>query len=392
MPSRERHKTSYPGVVWVPSTAPGTTRPDKTYRIIYRKVGDRRIIEENAGQASCGMTPARAAHIRAERMQGKALSNEERRQEALARKEAERGRYTFDRLWEEYQASHAGNKSLSKDGNRYVNHIGPALGDKAPADLVPLDIDRLRIKLGKDHKPATVRNVLELVRRLLNYAKGMNLCTVPNLNIKMPEVNNIQPECLTETELGRLHDVLDGYHDQDVADVLRLALYSGMRRGEILGLAWASVDFERGFITIRNPKGGIDQVIPMSAPARELLDCRRGTASSTWVFPGRGGVGHREEIKRHLTIIRKEAELPEGFRMLHGLRHTFASMLASSGEIDLYTLQRLLTHKSPAMTMRYAHLRDEALRRGAELGGELMSRKASKGQGGKVVEIRKARG
>jgi site-specific recombinase XerD len=47
-------------------------------------------------------------------------------------------------------------------------------------------------------------------------------------------------------------------------------------------------------------------------------------------------------------------------------------MLASSGEVDLYTLQKLLTHKSPQMTQRYAHLRDEALRKASNLAGELI--------------------
>ena len=47
-------------------------------------------------------------------------------------------------------------------------------------------------------------------------------------------------------------------------------------------------------------------------------------------------------------------------------------MLASSGKVDMYTLQKLLTHKSPQMTQRYAHLRDETLRRAADLAGELI--------------------
>jgi integrase len=47
-------------------------------------------------------------------------------------------------------------------------------------------------------------------------------------------------------------------------------------------------------------------------------------------------------------------------------------MLASSGKVDMYTLQKLLTHKSPQMTQRYAHLRDDALRRAADLAGELI--------------------
>lgn len=50
---------------------------------------------------------------------------------------------------------------------------------------------------------------------------------------------------------------------------------------------------------------------------------------------------------------------------MHGLRHAYASMLASSGKVDMYVLQKLMTHKSPSMTQRYTHLRDEALKNGA---------------------------
>jgi hypothetical protein len=52
-------------------------------------------------------------------------------------------------------------------------------------------------------------------------------------------------------------------------------------------------------------------------------------------------------------------------------------MLASSGEVDMYTLQKLLTHKSPQMTQRYAHLRDDALKRAADLAGRIITEAAS---------------
>ena len=74
-----------------------------------------------------------------------------------------------------------------------------------------------------------------------------------------------------------------------------------------------------------------------------------------------------------MNRIKEAAELPKDFRALHGLRHFYASMLASSGQVDFYTLQKLLTHKSAAMTQRYAHLRDEALRRASDLAGDLIS-------------------
>jgi integrase len=65
------------------------------------------------------------------------------------------------------------------------------------------------------------------------------------------------------------------------------------------------------------------------------------------------------DINRPWAKIKKLSKLPARF-WLHDLRHTFASLLASSGEVDLYVLQKLLTHKSPLMTQRYAHLVDEA--------------------------------
>ena len=77
-------------------------------------------------------------------------------------------------------------------------------------------------------------------------------------------------------------------------------------------------------------------------------------------------------IQKALRRIREAAGLPKTFRPLHGLRHAFASRLASSGAVDMYTLQKLLTHKSPVMTQRYAHLRDESLRKASELAGTLV--------------------
>jgi site-specific recombinase XerD len=72
--------------------------------------------------------------------------------------------------------------------------------------------------------------------------------------------------------------------------------------------------------------------------------------------------------------IKEAAGIPRDFRALHSLRHVYASMLASSGKVDLHTLQKLLTHKSPTMTQRYAHLRDQALRQAADLAGNIIEK------------------
>lgn len=90
------------------------------------------------------------------------------------------------------------------------------------------------------------------------------------------------------------------------------------------------------------------------------------------MFPGCDG-NQRTDIKHQVNRIKKRARLPSNFRALHGLRHVYASMLASSGKVDMYTLQKLLTHKSPQMTQWYAHLRDEILKNASEVVVDLVS-------------------
>ena len=167
---------------------------------------------------------------------------------------------------------------------------------------------------------------------------------------------------------------------------MRLALFTGMRRGEMFKLRWDDIDFDRGFIHIRHdPKGGKDQTIPLNQAARGVLESHPRD-DSPYVFPGRGGK-QRTDISA-VNRIKAKAGLPKDFRPLHGLRHTYASMLASSGQVDLFVLQKLLTHKSPAMTMRYAHLRDETLRRASDLAGDLIGQ-AMNGKQPQVVNLRK---
>jgi integrase len=130
-----------------------------------------------------------------------------------------------------------------------------------------------------------------------------------------------------------LLDAIDKDSNQQVADLMKLALFTGMRRGELFKLRWKDIDFERGFINIRNPKGGSDQVIPMNEPARCLLTLHEKT-ESPYVFPGQGG---KQRVTAQIAVnrIKKQAGLPKDFRPLHGLRHTYASMLASSGKVDM---------------------------------------------------------
>ena len=369
MPAKDRFKTKYPGVYYIESSTGRNGKPERVYYIMYRRDG--KLIEEKAGrQHADDMTPARAAGVRTRRMQGRELSNKERREAKRAAEEAKAGRWTIDRLWREYKSQRLDSTSLRTDEGRYQNYIKPTFGSKEPRALIQLDVDRLRVNLLKKRKPQTVKHVLALLKRIIYFGVNKGLCEGIGFKIEMPAVHNLKTEDLTAGQLSRLLEAIDQDYDVQAANLMRLALFTGMRRGELFKLQINDVDFERGFIRIRDPKGGPDQRVPLNEAVRQLLETHPRT-DSPYIFPGRYG-GQRTDVKKAVNRIKKRAGLPKDFRPLHGLRHVYASMLASSGKVDMYTLQKLLTHKSPQMTQRYAHLRDDTLRRAADLAGELI--------------------
>jgi integrase len=399
MPKFKRHKIKkYPGVYFIEGTQVNTGNPEKIYYISYRKDGKK--IEEKAGREfQHAMTPAKANRIRTERIFGTKPNNREQRERAAEqkrieqnRKQAEAEKYDLDRLFKKYLESKPELKGRATDESRYELHLKPVFGSKEPGALVPLDIERLKRNITKKERKkktdqeeeltprpsklepveaGTVRNVLELLRRIINFGVNMNLIKPLSFKIRLQSLNNERTEDLSPEQLKALLKALDKDADQAAANLMRLALYTGMRRGELLRLKWEDLDFERGFINIREPKGGKDQTIPLNSAACGVLEKHPRHPESPWVFPGKDPKKHASEMRKSIKRIAKAAGLPKGFRPLHGLRHSFASRLASSGQVDMYTLQKLLTHKSFSMTARYAHLRDDALKKASELAGDL---------------------
>ena len=362
MPAQKRFKTQYPGVYFIEGRSLHGDKTDRIFNIRYRKDG--KSIEEKAGRASQGMTPARASLLRAAKVDGKKSTNREKRK-------AESDRWTITRLWETYKANRQNLKGIITDDNRFKNHLNPVFGDKLPSEIDPLSIDRLRIKLLKTKSPGTVKNVLELLRRICNYGHKKQLTPGLSFTLEMPNVNNLRTEDLSPDQLKNLLEAMDNDINVQAANLMQMVLYTGMRRSELFKLKWADIDEQRGFIKLEDPKGGTDISIPLNDAARGLLKNHPRTGSE-YVFPGRGG-GQRKDMHHQVNRIRDNAGLPKSFRALHGLRHVYASMLASSGKVDLYTLQRLLTHKSPQMTMRYAHLRDAALKGASQVAADIIS-------------------
>ena len=383
----ERKKTQYVGTFYREDLKLGSqSQYERVYYIRYRLGGrGSKMIEERVGRESEGMTAARASHIRSDRARGRALSNRNRREAEDTARRAEAERPTIARLWALYRESRPDRKRWDSDISRYRLHIEPHFGTKVPADMVTLDVDGLRAQMTRQgKKPSTIKGAMDLLQRLVRFGAKKGLCPMPEvsrLHFNYPQVDDTKIENMTPKQMCAYLQALDEEPDQNAAAILRLALATGMRKSAILGLRWSDIDFDFGFITLRGElaKKGRTERIPLSAAARSIL---RGVdrISDTYVFPGNDG-GPRKEFKKIAQRVKEKAGLPEDFRPLHGLRHTFASWLASSGEVDLYTLQKLLTHNSPQMTQRYAHLADAALQRAASVADRLF---------GAVGEERKA--
>jgi len=361
MPKRERFKTKYPGVVYV------MVGKEKVYYIYYRRKGETKQIEEKAAITGKTMTPALANQLRAERIKGKVPTNKEKRQEqrnveeALkAAREAEAGKMTISRLWDLYRENLEGLKSQAADTSRFTNYLKPTFGDKEPQEIIPLDVDRLRRKTLAGKSGQTVKHVLALLRRIVRYGVKKRVAQGFTFDLDMPSVDNQVTETLNNDELKRLLKALDESDDIQVSHLMKLALFTGMRKGELLKLKWSDLDYDSGLILIRSPKGKKSVYIPMNQQARATLEGHPRIGEH--VFVNSKGKPFKE-IRKRVDAIKTAAGLPKGFRPLHGLRHVYASLLASSGQVDIYTLQRLLTHKSTTTTQRYAHIMDQALKR-----------------------------
>jgi integrase len=386
MPAQKRIKTDYPGVYYIMGKAIATGKPEKIYYIDYRKDGKR--IQEKAGrQYQHDMTPAKAARLRTNKIEGRELSNAEKRAAEKAANEAENNRWTINKLWDLYCKNHPENKSLSNEKLKYEKYLRFGLGEKEPCELMPLDVDRLRLKLQKKGKRTMAARVLELLRRTVNYGIKRGLVAPINFKIEIPRLNNQTTEDLSPAQIRKLIKVLDADEDQTAANVMRLALFTGMRRSEIFKLRWDDIDFRRGFITLKDPKPGADETIPLSDTVREIFEIIQRDERNEFVFPGRFPGQHLTDCRKSFQRIAKAAGFQKGFRPLHGLRHVYASMLASSGKVDMYILQKLLTHKSPQMTQRYAHLHDEALKRASDVAADIIQNAAKTKDDQNVVNL-----
>jgi len=356
---------------------------ERCYYIMFKRDGKK--IEEKVGyQFRNKMTPAKASAIRGERIENKRPSLKQLREERESKV------WTVEELFKAWK-ERPDIKWMKAEACRFDLHIKPLLGKKLPQEVGALDMDRLRFGMQKKGlAPQSIKNTLRLVGRVCAWGAERGYSKPLPFKIRPPKVSNQKTEDLAPDQFQALMKAIEADDHPQAGNLIKLALFTGMRRGEMFKLRWANIDFERGFITLVDPKGGQDVTIPLNAEASALLLSIPREAHTPFVFPGRSGQ-QRRDIHKITRRILDAAGLPKDFRPLHGMRHTFASTLASSGKVELYTIQKLLGHKDAATTQRYAHLRDEALRQASDVGGAMIAKAMKPKKAKKVVSLAGAR-
>ncbi|MCL2103398.1 MAG: tyrosine-type recombinase/integrase, partial [Syntrophorhabdaceae bacterium] len=237
------------------------------------------------------MTAAKAAALRLERMSGKALPNTERRKAERAAKEVDRTKWTIGRLWAEYVESRykASSKSHDTDRLNYRKHLEGPFAAKEPHEIAALDVERVRRNMEKklNLQAATVARVLGLLIRIVNFGTDKQLCKEGlSFKIKLPRSRSEKTEHLTDEQTAQYIKVCQDWPDVQAGAFQLFLLFTGVRRSEARKLLWADVDLDRGFMTLRNPKGGVDQKINFNELALELLKKHPRTEDNPFVFSG----------------------------------------------------------------------------------------------------------
>jgi integrase len=166
-----------------------------------------------------------------------------------------------DKVWQKYLSWEKGNKkSWQQDKIRWEYHIQDYLSGKRMDSITAFDVQEVIdiMKSKRDYAPATIKHVIVLIKRVYNWAAEMDLYegVNPASKIKLTKLNNEVTECLTKDEINRLLNTLDGWRNRLAALLIKFALYTGLRRGELFALKWENVDLDKGWIYLRETKGG----------------------------------------------------------------------------------------------------------------------------------------
>jgi integrase len=274
--------------------------------------------------------------------------------------------HAFPELAERWMTLRGNLKRRPKDDRAILTtHLLPAFGQLTLQRITSERIAELSAELGAKRAPQTVRNVLGLLGTMLRMAIEWGwLDSLPKIRKPKIRLFNADYRWLrSNDEISRFLESAKAEELHTVYPMYSTAIYAGMRAGELAGLQWRDIDFDRRLITVQRSydgptKAGDIRHVPILDRLLPVLKEWRLACGSRLVFPNGAGEMWDQKGRIFDSILRRvliRADFHARYVHFHGLRHTFASHWVLNGG-DIFRLQKILGHKSSQVTQRYAHL------------------------------------
>lgn len=288
-------------------------------------------------------------------------------------------RITLAAAFEEYisQAkAHRKPRTVTDYVWQWEKHLKAWAGNWTIAELRRKDVQARHLEIGSDSGPHMANRVVALLRAVLNQAIKDNELSLPNPAAGITFFDEQQrSRRLQVEEIPAFFEAVHAEPNTDIRDFVLLALFTGVRKSNLLAMQWQHLSLERGLwiVPAVEAKSNREMPVALSTAAVEILTDRQAHIEGPYVFPGRRGAAHMMDPKIGWQRILDRAGL-ENLRM-HDLRRSLASFQIDTGT-PLEVIQKTLGHGSLATTQIYARMAMEPVRESVERAVEEILKKA----------------
>ena len=252
--------------------------------------------------------------------------------------------------------------SWKDDRNRFNRRIAPIFAERKLSTITKREIAHYHAALKHEMSAASSNRILILISAIYHRAIEWQVVSLnPCSGIRQFRENNARTRFLDVTEITAFLAACDAELNRGAGELLKGLLYTGLRKSELKDARWADVNLDRGELRLKHTKNGDGRTVLLSDDAKALIASLPSRGTSEWLFPGRDGRSPLNNLDKPFQRIIERAGLSGTGFTIHCLRHTMASHLAIQG-CSLHIIGQTLGHRSQAMSARYSHLSNSALR------------------------------
>jgi len=266
-------------------------------------------------------------------------------------------RITFIDFAKKYLEDYAKvNKKSWKTDLGVLESMKKFFGSKYLENITSEDVERYKKRRVREVKKVTVNYDLAVLKKMLNLALEWEYLDSKKMaKIRMfPRVQSQKERILNPKEEKELLK----HCPEHLRQIIKVALNTGLRLGEILNLKWNDIEKEKSYLIVEKSKSGRSRTVPLNDKVCKLFQSL--PEKNTYIFYNPRTGTRYDNVSSSFSTARRKSGL-EDLRF-HDLRHTFASRLIEKG-VDIITVKELLGHSDVGITQRYTHSRDETKQR-----------------------------